>query len=322
MGTTTLIEFVDSRGISLKTKETGIIRGVKLLGLESRNGRVYPKETVARAAGLYEGAKVNVNHAKGDAAQPRDYQDRIGSIRGVTVHEGDGGLFGDFHFNPKHALAEQLIWDAENAPENLGFSHNIVAKVSRSRQGKVVVEEISRVQSVDLVADPATTRGLFESNLDSEEGEDMPATLESLQADQPDLLKSIREAAVTEHVNSEAVKTAAAEKDAEIKNLTERVDVLEAEKAAGAHKVAVDKEIVEAKLPKTVLTDVFVKQLYGTEDADDRKALIEDRQAIAKQMGGKPVSTEQKLAEGKPDGHPDFSDVSDGKSFARKVKQK
>jgi hypothetical protein len=74
-----------------------------------------------------------------------------------------GGLRGDFHFNPKHALAEQLIWDAEHSPENVGFSHNVEARTSR-RDGKVVVEEITRVQSVDLVADPATTRGLFEQH--------------------------------------------------------------------------------------------------------------------------------------------------------------
>ena len=77
------------------------------------------------------------------------------------MHPGEG-LFADFHFNPKHALAEQLAWDAEHAPENVGFSHNVEARIAR-RADRVVVEAITRVQSVDLVADPATTRGLFES---------------------------------------------------------------------------------------------------------------------------------------------------------------
>ena len=54
------------------------------------------------------------------------------------------------------------MWDAEHAPENVGFSHNVEARVGR-RGDRVVVEAIIRVQSVDLVADPATTRGLFES---------------------------------------------------------------------------------------------------------------------------------------------------------------
>ena len=85
----------------------------------------------------------------------------MGVIRNVAARAGEG-LFADFYFNPKHALAEQLIWDAEHAPENVGFSHNVEAR--NVRQGeRVVVEAITRVQSVDLVADPATTRGLFES---------------------------------------------------------------------------------------------------------------------------------------------------------------
>ena len=156
-----LQEYCDSRGASMRVDaQAGVIRGVKLLGLESRNGRSYLPETLVQAARLYEEAKVNVNHPKGNPAGPRDYQDRIGTIRGVAMRPGEG-LFGDFHFNPKHALAEQLIWDAEHAAENVGFSHNVEARTSR-RGDRVVVEAILRVQSVDLVADPATTRGLFE----------------------------------------------------------------------------------------------------------------------------------------------------------------
>ncbi len=160
-----LQEYVDQRGTAVRADAAaGVIRGVKVLGLRSRNGRVYREEALARAAGLYEGAKVNVNHARQPAA-PRDYRDRIGAIRNVTVRGGEG-LFGDFHFNPEHALAGQLLWDAEHAPQNVGFSHNVTARVAREGE-TLVVEEIAAVESVDLVADPATTAGLFEG----EEGE-------------------------------------------------------------------------------------------------------------------------------------------------------
>ncbi|HUW30176.1 MAG TPA: hypothetical protein VM223_01040 [Planctomycetota bacterium] len=296
-----ICEFTDSRGVRLKVdREKGIIEGVKILGLESANGRTYPKQTIAAAARLYEGSKVNLNHPDGNPTQPRDYRDRLGTMREVRIGQGDGGLFADFHFNPKHPIAEQLFWDAEHSPENVGFSHNVAAKVSRSN-GKVVVEEITRVQSVDLVADPATTKGLYEhaQDQDTEDG-DMPATLESLQADQPDLLKSIRETAVKEHVNSESVKTEAAKNAATIKTLTEENDRLKAAETMAALKVTVEKELAEAKLPEPIVSDVFREQLYGAKDPAARKALIEDRQAIAKMDGsGKPLSTEQGLTEGK-----------------------
>ncbi len=157
-----LQEFCDSRGVRVDMdRQAGVIRGVKILGLESRNGRTYLPEALVEAARLYDGAKVHVNHPKGNPVGPRDYQDRIGAIRNVAMRTGEG-LFADFHFNPKHALAEQLMWDAEHAPENVGFSHNVEARIGR-RGDRVVVEAITRVQSVDLVADPATTRGLFEA---------------------------------------------------------------------------------------------------------------------------------------------------------------
>jgi hypothetical protein len=55
-----------------------------------------------------------------------------------------------------------MLWDAEKAPENFGFSHNVEAVV-RLENGAQIVDKIVRVRSVDLVADPATTSGLFES---------------------------------------------------------------------------------------------------------------------------------------------------------------
>jgi hypothetical protein len=179
MHTETLNEYVDSRGAALRVDPAaGVIRGVKILGLESRNGRSYRPEALAAAAPLYEGAKVNVNHPKASAAAPRDYQDRLGAIRGVIARSE--GLFGDLHYNPKHALAEQLAWDALHAPENVGFSHNVEARTARQGE-RIVVEAILRVASVDLVADPATTHGLFESH--AEELGGPAAELASLRAE-------------------------------------------------------------------------------------------------------------------------------------------
>lgn len=156
-----LLEFATSEGLSPRIDAIrGVLHGVKVLGLISRNGRRYRESCIAAAAPLYEGIKVNVNHAREPRRGPRDYQDRLGCLR--EVRAADEGLFADLHFNPKHALAEQLIWDAEHAPENVGLSHNVEAKTSRGGN-QLIVEEILRVNCVDLVADPATTAGLFES---------------------------------------------------------------------------------------------------------------------------------------------------------------
>jgi len=142
-------------------RRRGVISGVKILGLTSRNNRRYPVETLEAAVPLYQNAKVNLNHPEHNPAEPRRYQDRFGLVRNVRVVAGEG-MFADFHFNPKHQYAEQLLWDAENAPENVGFSHNIEAEVVQESNA-MLVRKILAVRSVDLVADPATTQGLFES---------------------------------------------------------------------------------------------------------------------------------------------------------------
>ena len=139
----------------------GIIRGVKLLGLSSKNNRRYSEQALAKAhdAKIYEGATVYVDHPQRGGAS-RSYRDRFARIENVT--KKNTGLFGDLVFNPRHPLAEQIVWDAVHRTEGVGLSHNIVAGC-RSEKGGEIIEEITKVHSVDLVDNPATTRSLFEN---------------------------------------------------------------------------------------------------------------------------------------------------------------
>ncbi len=270
-------EFFDSRGVALRVdREAGILRGVKILGLQSRNGRKYLPEALQEAIGLYEGAKVNVNHPKGSPLAPRDYQDRIGVIRNVTVRSAEG-MFGDLHFNPKHALAEQLAWDADHAPENVGFSHNVLARTSRQREN-LVVEAITKVQSVDLVADPATTRGLFESNDESARNGSEPQiqstagdelTVEHLREHRPDLVDAI-----------------IAEQVAELGRLRAELDRVEVQQAAGRRRVAVQTLLEEFHLPhpgstdpvaKSLVSDHFMESLLAAPSESAMRDLVEQR---------------------------------------------
>ena len=161
MGTERLQEIAAAVGCRVD-RENGIIRGVKIIGRESRNGREYTRRALQDAAGLYEGMRVNVGHV--GRGEPRKYEDRIGVLR--NVRPTADAVFADFHYNRGHKLAEQLAWDAEHSPGNVGLSHDAEGRLSR-RGGKVVVEAILSVRSVDLVADPATTTGLFESTVNA-----------------------------------------------------------------------------------------------------------------------------------------------------------
>ena len=285
----------------------GVIRGVKILGLKSRNGRTYLPEALAEAVGLYENAKVNVNHPKGSPLGPRDYQDRIGAIRGVVVRAGEG-LFADFHFNPKHALAEQLVWDAEHAPENVGFSHNVQAKTSR-RGDRLVVEAITKVQSVDLVADPATTRGLFESAPAESEG----TSTDLVETDGRTALAELTVDELKRH-RADLVEALLAEQAADLAKLEAKIDRLEAAEGAAKKRLAVRRLLSEFRLPdpdtatgwaKSVVSDCFIESLMAAESEEAMRKLVEERAALVRgagaggnHAGGSPLSRDQHQVEG------------------------
>ena len=145
-------------------REAGVIRDVKILGRASKNGREYSSEALDQAVTLYEGAKVNVDHPArnrpGEPPQDRGVLERFGVLRNVR-REGDG-VFGDLHYLKSSKSAEQILEMAEKFPETFGLSHNAEGKTT-TRNGRVIVETLHRVHSVDVVDDPATTAGLFES---------------------------------------------------------------------------------------------------------------------------------------------------------------
>lgn len=309
-------EWTNNAGHAITVEaEEGRLKGVKILGRESSNGRTYSHDAIAKAVELYEGAKVNVNHPKGNTLAPRDYRDRFGKIENVQVHAD--GLYGDFRFNPKHALAEQLIWDAAHAPDNVGFSHNVTARAT-SRKGKTVVEEIMRVHSVDIVADPATTKGLFESEQIEKEGSEMTLdTLTSAQLSEsrPDLV---------EHITKTV--TAGIQESDETKAEAERVKVMEAElktlkeaEEKAKRTAAIDTELKEAKLPEGAVSDLFRSQLESAPDVDARKALIEDRRSFAKPGDQRPESREQGITEEQKTAG---DAVTDGKTLAARVRSR
>ena len=311
----TLREYVDSRGVKMRVdRREGIIHGVKILGLNSRNGRRYPVETLMRAVELYEGAKVNVNHAKGGSAGPRDYQDRMGTIRGVHVRPQEG-LFADFHFNPKHSLAEQLIWDAEHAPENVGFSHNVQAKTVR-RGEHVEVESIDKVQSVDLVADPATTGGLFESEPGQEAEE---AAVENQSGDAGDAGDAVTEEILARlsveslrRARPELVELLLAESRSEQESLRRELEELRESASTAKRGLRIRELLEEFNLPhpdtadgrgQAIVGARFMRSLLEAADEEVIRELIAERAQLVCRLdrrdgdrgvsAGKPLSRTQ-----------------------------
>jgi hypothetical protein len=198
-----ILEYVHSGGKPLEIdREKGIIKGVKILGESSGNpppnNNVYPRQTRERLCEqLKDGARVYIDHAPRSAPEDaRSYRDAIGAHK--NIREGGDGLYADFHFNPKHALAEQLLWDAVNAPECVGFS--MASKCGRDsmRDGRRIIEDIAwdaRRHSFDLVSRPATTRAINESLGSPPVKKKIRDLIESLKATRPGYSRALREMA-------------------------------------------------------------------------------------------------------------------------------
>lgn len=138
-----------------------VIKNVKVLGVQSKNGRKYPLDVMQKNLHKYEGAIVAIDHYRHD--NPRSVTDIFGRIRNPKMTEA--GIVGDLEFNPKHDYAEAFMWFAKNDPGAVGLSHEAVAKTRMDyKTGEEIVEDIVEVEAVSLVANPATNpKGLFES---------------------------------------------------------------------------------------------------------------------------------------------------------------
>jgi len=272
-------------------RQAGLIPGVKILGLESPSkGRSYTPEALRGAIGLYEGRKVFIDHQT-DNKQPRSYRDAFGAFEGVRFQEGQG-LFGNLRFNPKHADAESLMWWAENMPNGVGMSHDAFGKKA-DRNGRQVIESITAVNSVDLVANPATNKGLFEST-DAQEKEMNLTTLTEaeIQTGNPALHESIVNKATT------ALRAEVDTLKAENKTLKEAKDAADARERVAARKAKIGELCRDAKFPLEQITPVIEAALIATPDDASMTSLFEGIAKLAPAPGNRPVSKEQRVAEG------------------------
>src|SRR6185437_10756977 len=147
--------------------EKGIVYGVKLLGRVSKNGHRYSDRALRDAKSVYESNVVNLDHPPNrNATAERGVRERFGIIRNpesvITGNDETDGVYGEHHFPLKHSYTPEYLEILERFPQSVGFSHNAVVTES-VQDGKVIFDSVERARSVDLVANPATTRGIFES---------------------------------------------------------------------------------------------------------------------------------------------------------------
>lgn len=138
----------------------GVIEGGKLIGNASVNGRQYGDPVIAEGISRYNGAKVYLNHPAERTPGDRDFNDWVGVVENAKARRGGG--FGDIRLRQEHPRFKEICEAVEHFPKHFGLSH--VADIDSEKRGAVEhVTRIGEVFSVDIVTDPATTNGIFES---------------------------------------------------------------------------------------------------------------------------------------------------------------
>lgn len=109
-----LTQEVIPQGVNVD-RENHVVPNVRLLKTESRNKNRYMADAVDDAKSLLEGFAVNDGHQSKAAA------DSLGVTRNIRIAP-DGGLIGDWHYNPHHERIEQYLYQVENTPRQIAFS--------------------------------------------------------------------------------------------------------------------------------------------------------------------------------------------------------
>lgn len=272
---------------SESTVSGNLIQNVKLLGRVSRNNRTYSEQAISDAARLYENVGVYFDHPTDrelrDRKGVRSVHDLAGKVRNPRVVGSE--VRGDIQVLDfgESSPAKFLKALAEQMPDAVGFSHRASGMLVKGDNGDVV-ESLDHVFAHELVTDPATTAGLFESIInDVPEDEDDTMkfgdiTLEQLHKERPDLVEAV-EKNISEASDVEALRK-------ENKDLRTKLDEAQVAERERAHGEMVATKLAEAKLPERAVTKTFRKLLDEAETAEAVDALIADRKAIVGKSGG------------------------------------
>jgi len=128
-----------------------------LVGPKSVNNRVYAPDVLRKAVedGLYDGVPIFLDHEE-------KIQTLVGRVTKAYWDENKNCIRGDIEIydSPYSSLIDIII---NVFGSEFGFSHVVEAEVDEDKEsGKEYVKHISKVKSVDLVTDPATTKGINE----------------------------------------------------------------------------------------------------------------------------------------------------------------
>lgn len=276
-----------------------VIHNVTLCGKVSKNGRTYSDQALNDAVRLYEHAPFYFDHPTEAQLRERKGARSVLDLAGEILNPRRVGdmVKGDLHILEREPTSSLAFALAEQMPHRAGMSHRGRGTVRPGLGGQAdVVESLAAVFAVELVTDPATTVGLFESvNQGDDDMDFAKLTAADIKKHRPELIEELLKATPT------AAEAAALAR--ENRALTEQLADRDAKDAKQTRAALITQKLAEAKLPAVLVTEQFKQQLTEAASPAAVSALIAERKAIAGKVkfgGSAPRSVERDLDERRP----------------------
>ena len=292
-------------------KKNLVIRDHVVLGPLSKNGYRYPKATQEAAIKdkIFEGAKAYLNHPSAkEVGEARDVRDLIGEHRNIRL-KGEK-TYSDLYLVNNRTVQDHIMPVAESHPHLIGSSVVIRGKMKKVEGDLPEIETIYACRSIDIVSEPATTNGLYESQRNEkveDEVELKDLTLEQLQT-RTDLVEAILAGAKEKQRVSE-LEAELAESAKKLKESEEKLIAAQLKEAKTALESEISSLVSEAKLPDSIkyeekdgkrqIKSHLLGILSRCGDTAERQQVIVDWEEVYKEKPGTKtvpvVSLEQKL---------------------------
>jgi hypothetical protein len=279
-------------------RDQRMITNVTLGGRVSKNGRTYSEQALNDAVRLFAHAPFYLDHPTEAEMRERKGVRSVLDLAGEVVNPRRAGdqVRGDLHVLEREPTASLVFALAEQMPHMAGNSLRARGTIRPGVNGASdVVEGLAEVFGVELVTDPATTAGLFESVNQGDDMDFKTLTAADIKKHRPELIE-----ALLKETPSAAEAAALAREN---KALKEQIADRDATQAERDRAVLITQKLAEAKLPDVLVTEQFKTQLKEAANPAAVSALIAERKAIAGKVKfgrSTPRSTEVNLDERRP----------------------
>jgi cation transport regulator len=303
-------------------------------GFNASKERYYPKATLERDYGVFEGVKMYADHptdAEEKARPERSIRDWVATLKNVKAAE-DGSVVGEAVVVEPWLQQRLATLRDQEMLKDMGVSINAVGVASKQDiegQKTVYVEKLVKARSVDFVTEPGAGGGI--NVYESRAAVDIDLVdLEGLRDSRPDLVAEI--VSETKQQTQEDLKMT--------KELEERIQTLEGEtetltkendelktkieeaavaKQKAEAKAGIEKAIGEAELPDATKTRLLEQFADAASDEGLKEAIEKEAEYIAalahagkvKDMGdtkADPEKGKEALKEAFKGMHPDWTD--------------